>query len=220
MARKAAIITLSLVLSASVYMVGCGDGGRNEISATRTVTQDAAPPAPSATPEAPPEGKAAPAADPHAGMAMPNPHTAATAPQSPGFAWATPEGWTEAPAKPMRLVTFNIDADTECYVTILQGTGGGVEMNANRWLGQMGQEPLSPELVAALPKTPVGDAEGVLVEAAGSFQGMSGEAKAGYKMLGVIAEQAGQGIFVKMIGPEATVTAQRDQFLAFCASLR
>lgn len=220
MATRAAITALFLVLLVSVAVFGCGKGGgRDEIAASRTVTQEPAPPAPPASPQQRPE---APAPDPHAGMAMPapDPHAGATSPHGPSFAWTAPEGWTEGPAKPMRLVTFNIDADTECYVTLLQGTGGGVEMNANRWLKQMGREPLSPDLVAALPKVPVGDAEGVLVEATGSYQGMSGDAKAGYKLLGAIAERDGVGIFVKMTGPEATVTAQRDAFLAFCASIR
>jgi len=153
---------------------------------------------------------------------------AATAPpmEAPqrAYKWVVPEGWMEASPTPMRIGNFRVGEgkQTECYVTVLKGTGGGTEMNVNRWRGQMGVEgdPLNAEAIGKLPKIPMLGKEVPLVEVPGTYQGMSGETKTGYMLLGSICELGDESVFVKMIGPESVVRAEHEKFIAFCGSLK
>lgn len=140
------------------------------------------------------------------------------------YQWVVPEGWTEIAKTAMRIANFRIgdEQQAECYVTVLKGTGGGTEMNINRWRGQMGTEnaPLSPEAIQQLPKISMFGKEVPLAEATGTYQGMMGETKTGYMLMGTICELGEESVFVKIIGPESVVRAQRDKFVAFCGSLK
>ena len=40
------------------------------------------------------------------------------------------------------------------------------------------------------------------------------------RMLGAVSILDGQAVFVKMTGPDAEVNAERDNFIAFCQSLK
>jgi hypothetical protein len=167
----------------------------------------AAPPAPAA-PAAPPAPAPAPAA----------------APAAPGrdlsqLQWDAPAHWTRGGERMMRLVTFTV-GQSECYVTQLAGDGGGVEMNLNRWQGQMGQPDLDAAAIAALPRINILGVESPLIDIAGDFTNMDGSAQPGARMLGTVTLLDGQSLFVKMTGPDAEIAAERDHFIAFCQSLR
>ena len=119
----------------------------------------------------------------------------------------------------MRLVTFRTGA-VECYVVILGGTGGGVVGNIQRWVGQLGLEVPSEAEVAAMPLVEVLGVQAPLLEATGDYTGMGdAEATPGVMMLGLPVLISGRAVFLKMLGPEKEVAAQRDSFLAFAASL-
>ena len=122
----------------------------------------------------------------------------------------------------MRVANFKLAAnpEVECYLTVLQGAAGGIEANINRWRGQMSQEALKPEDIAALPRIDVLGKQGAVVETLGSFSGMTGDPKPGYALLGMIVELPERSVFVKMTGPETAVKAEKDRFLAFCRSLK
>ena len=135
-----------------------------------------------------------------------------------GFAWRVPEGWTRGADRPMRLVTYTV-GETECYVTVLSGDGGGVPLNLNRWLGQLGLPPLSEETLRNLPPLDVLGAPAPLLEAVGTYTGMGGDSSPGTALLGIASVAAGQGVFIKMIGPEAEVATEKENFIAFCESL-
>ncbi|MFC1736603.1 hypothetical protein ACFL1X_10845 [Candidatus Hydrogenedentota bacterium] len=136
--------------------------------------------------------------------------------------WTTPEGWTEAPKKMMRVVTFNMGAENavECYVSVLSGSAGGVEANVNRWRDQLGIVALTPDEVAALPTIPLLGTEAVFMEGKGTFTGMTGEGKADQALLGVVCQLPEKCIFVKMIGPADEAMKQKDNFTAFCKSIK
>ena len=119
----------------------------------------------------------------------------------------------------MRAVTYQTGA-VECYVTTLTGTGGGLEANINRWCGQIGQEALTSEVIAALPRITMLGQEAVLVELAGDYSGMGDDAAAGSMLLGTVCELPGETVFVKMTGPEAAVRAEKESFLAFSKSIK
>jgi hypothetical protein len=139
------------------------------------------------------------------------------------FSWTVPEGWSEVPPTPMRVGNFRVgpQGEAECYLAVLDGAGGGALMNINRWRSQMGagEDSYKDEDVAKLPKISMLGKDAPLVETAGAYQGMMGEAKPGFLLIGTVCELDGQSVFVKMIGPEGVVKEQRDKFIAFCGSL-
>jgi hypothetical protein len=151
-------------------------------------------------------------------MPMPTPEAAA-----PALEWDVPDGWRLAPDRPMRLVTYTMGAtgETECYVSVFADSAGGLEANINRWLAQLGREPLTAAAIADLPAIEILGRQCPLVQATGAYTGMMGFAKPGYALLGAVCLlPEGGSIFVKMIGPEAEVLAEVDRFAAFCKSLR
>lgn len=137
------------------------------------------------------------------------------------LAFEVPAYWKRVGERPMRLVTYVLGTvgETECYISPLSGTGGGVEANLNRWLGQMGQPPLDAAAIDALPKLSVLDQEVSLLETSGTFTSMRGETKSGYAMVGVFLPMSDTSYSLKIIGPEEDVTANKAAFVAFCESL-
>ena len=138
------------------------------------------------------------------------------------LSWDKPEGWIEESARSMRLVSFEVGAagEAECYVSVLGGGAGGVEANVNRWRQQVGLAALTPKEVDELPQLDVLGGQATLFEASGSFTGMNGQtAKGEQSILGIIRTFASDVLFVKMVGPSELVTSERDNFIAFCASL-
>jgi len=199
---------LTVALVVLLALAGCGRQGAKEISETRT----SAPPPP-----------AAQAMPPGHDMKMP-PAEGALPPGHPSispYKWQVPEGWSEAPATSMRIGNFKVASspETECYLTLLKGTAGGVDANINRWRRQMDQPELKPEEIAALPKTDALGQQVPVVEIEGSFTGMAGQKFPDYMLLGTVATLADETLFVKMTGPAAVVKAEKDHFLAFCKSL-
>ena len=138
-----------------------------------------------------------------------------------GFTWEIPAGWLPEPRRPMRTVTFKLPGeDTECYVVVLGGDGGGLAANINRWCDQMGRPHLDADDMAALTRIPMLGGEGTVVSIEGSYEGMSGESVEAATMLGAVCLLPGRSVFVKLIGPTASVEPQREAFLEFCKSMK
>lgn len=194
------------VVLAAIALAACGNSGEpKQVTQTRTV----------AAPSAPPAAKAMP---PMGGeKAMPPGH-----PSVAPFQYVKPDSWDEAPPTTMRMANFRLKAnpEAECYLTLLQGAAGGVAANINRWRAQMQQPELSEAEVAALPEVDVLGKPSKVVELTGNYVGMTGGEKAGHMLLGMVTELSGRTLFVKMTGPEAVVRPEKDNFLAFCRSLR
>ena len=149
-----------------------------------------------------------------ANMAIPAP--AAT------YAGTAPESWQALPTNANRIANFKVDpeVDAECYLSVLPNAGGGVEANVNRWRAQLSLEPLAPGAMAELPTLPVLGQDALLVEFEGAYTGMGGaDAKEGYGLLGIILEDQGNAVFVKMTGPAEVVRREKDHFIAYCQSL-
>ena len=156
--------------------------------------------------------------DPHMRSEQrPSPSVHETAP----LTWQAPEGWVQMPSTPIRVANFRVGdpAHAECYISVLPGTAGGIEANIARWRVQMGQtDRLTPDAVADLPRITVLGRQAPLVEVTGRFAD-SDESGSSDMLLGTVCELEAQTIFVKMVGAEPTVRAQRDAFIAFCASI-
>lgn len=136
------------------------------------------------------------------------------------FAWDVPAGWQPLPPTELRLANFRISERGECSLSVLRGTGGGVQANINRWRVQMGLAPASAEEIAALPRAEILGRPSPIVEITGAFSGMAGRTESDWALLGAICLQPDAALFVKMIGPAEEVLPQREAFLAFCRSIR
>jgi len=138
----------------------------------------------------------------------------ANKPPAVRYTGTTPAGWETQPGQPARFrdLVWRVAGDdsTECYLTAR--TGGGIAMNLNRWYDQF-QLPAAP--VETLPEVELAGKQGRLLELSGSYNGKPGQGM----MLAFTAE--GESVTtLKFTGPEATVKAHRDAFLALCKSLR
>lgn len=135
-------------------------------------------------------------------------HAAATG--GPAIAWTLPAGWSDAPAKPMRLAVFSVPPDGECGLFVFPG-GGDKLANVNRWRGQVGLPPLDqPGLEGALAAGDCGF---------GRFSWLS-VAGADRAFLAAMLDTPGGQCFVKLEAPPARLAGLTGAFLAFCASLR
>ncbi len=142
---------------------------------------------------------------------------------APEFAWETPEGWVERGATSMRIANFSPAGhpDAECYLTMLPGGAGGLVANLNRWRSQMGQPELDETQIGELPTRDFLGMTATVVEVQGTYSGMGDiPAKSDSGLLGLIAVRPEFCVFVKMVAPQDVVSAESDNFFAFCDSLR
>ncbi|TLD70151.1 hypothetical protein FEM03_13230 [Phragmitibacter flavus] len=143
------------------------------------------------------------------------------------FSFATPEGWSVAPAASgpmagMRLVDmrFGPNGEGECFLSMMPGAAGGFEANLNRWRGQMGLPAYTAEELAALPKREMFGQEATYVDFEGTFTNVGAAAPLeGYRMIGLIQQTPKFTLFVKMTGPKALVEANQEAFMEFAQSI-
>jgi len=137
------------------------------------------------------------------------------------FHWTAPESWIAQKTSQFRLINYQVAENTECYLTVLPGDGGGITPNINRWRGQMGLGPLSEGGISELELKPLLGSEAYAISCDGSFGGMGAQKqREGYRMLGLIQNFSGIMISVKMVGPLEEVKASTEDFFAFCESIR
>lgn len=135
--------------------------------------------------------------------------------------WETPAGWTELAPTGTREANFKVagDAKTECYLTRLAGSAGGLESNINRWRTQISLPPLAADEIAKLPRLEWLGAEAVLVNFEGQWKGMSGtEGEQGWRLVGLLSVRPDESLFLKMVGPSEVVSANLEPFVMLAAS--
>jgi hypothetical protein len=74
------------------------------------------------------------------------------------FSWKTPENWKEIQGNDMRLASFvPLQNESEFLLSLLQlpSSGGGIEANLKRWLGQIKVELSETELRKFVEQAPV-----------------------------------------------------------------
>jgi hypothetical protein len=165
------------------------------------------------------------AAPPSSGDGGSNPHAGAA---GGGFDPAKlqfdlPVGWVKGGDKPMRVATFTPPntKGSECYISIFPGDVGGLTSNVNRWRSQMGLPEIGAAEIAKLPKLTVMKQQATVVDLRGKLNdAMTNRVMENARFLGVICPLDGWTLFVKMTGPEAEISAAKDDFTAFCQSLR
>lgn len=141
-----------------------------------------------------------------------------SAPAETSIKHEAPEGWNPTATSAFRKLAFEIVADentkAECTVIALgPAPGSGTLLqNVNRWRGEAKLEATDEATADALPKIKIGKDEGVLVEAISDVEG-------GKSVIGAICDKGSQVWFVKLFGPAALVSREKENFLKFCNSL-
>jgi hypothetical protein len=134
-----------------------------------------------------------------------------------GVSWILPEGWSIDP-KPvsMRFVTVvksSGDAP-EVAVTRFPGDVGGLPLNINRWLGQVGLPSVSPaEAIAMVQVVPGAEVPGV------SVADLHNEAS-DQRLVVYIVPGATETLFFKVFGGSASVGAVFDEVGTMAKSTR
>jgi hypothetical protein len=203
-----------LLLSVSLLAFGCKPAP--QVSRYK-VEPEAAPAA-----AAPATAPAAPVAAQHApspAVAAPMVAPASMKAEAAGFEapkWAKlPTGWSVGPENSMRKATWIVsgpnDTKAEIAVTVFPGNVGGLTANVNRWRGQIGLLPASPDEIAASTKTvKVGGLESQ------RFVMTSTDGKKAVDA--VLTAKDGATWFFKMNGETAAVEANGAAFVAFLSS--
>ncbi len=148
------------------------------------------------------------------------PLPAASASALPQLTWKTPDGWTEVPPGQMRVASFKVNGvdgkSADVSVIPLPGLAGSDDANVNRWRGQVGLSPASPdELKKSAESVEAGGQPAQLYDIAGQNPG-SGDAE---RILGVIQHRDDMAWFFKMTGDAGLVEKQKPSFVAFLESL-
>ena len=122
----------------------------------------------------------------------------------------------------MRLVSFAPTgaSKAEVYIPFRGGAAAGLRPNGVRWRGQMGQPPLDAAGLAKLPTLKVLGRDAPFLEVNGSFTGMGGEKVADATLFAVFCALEGRVVTVKMTGPTEVLKKEKDNFVAFCESLK
>jgi hypothetical protein len=135
-------------------------------------------------------------------------------PDKPGVKWDLPEGWTTAPASPMRYASFAVERNGEkadISVVTFPGDGGNDVDNINRWRQQIGLPVVGAEVLKSMI-APM-HAHDVQIDSVD----MTG---ASARVLAAWTRQSGQAWFFKMTGPATLVEQEKPKFVAFVQSLR
>jgi hypothetical protein len=199
-----------LLLSTSLLAFGCKPApqiARYEVK-SEAAPAAAAPAAPVATQPSPSPAVAAPMVAPASMKA-----------EAAGFdapKWAKlPAGWSVGPENSMRKATWIVsgpnDSKAEIAVTVFPGSVGGLTANVNRWRGQIGLPPASPDEISTSAKTvKVGGLESQ------RFVMTSTDGKKSVDA--VLTAKDGATWFFKMNGETAAVEANGAAFVAFLSS--
>ena len=134
---------------------------------------------------------------------------------------APPESWDLAtpfgPEKARFSISEGLIGSANVSMTVLQGDGGGMLGNVNRWRGQLGLEPVEEKDLEDLLK-PVGalGEEARLVD----FTGTSKRSQLEERLIGVIAPQGELTWFYKLMGTPDLVEKSQEEFLGYLPDWR
>ncbi len=145
-----------------------------------------------------------------------------------------PTGWiARTPASSMRVAEFTLprasaDAeDAELVLYFFGGTGGSVEANLQRWIGQISQpDGRASRDLARTTTFKAGPLDVTLLDVTGTYVAevtpgaASRHNKPGFRMMAAVIQTPAGPYFVKTVGPAATVARWADAVLGFLKSVR
>ena len=133
-----------------------------------------------------------------------------------------PSGWVQLNARGPEKERYGIDEgklvyETTITVTVLEGSGGGIDANFNRWRGQLGLPPLEgSDLNATLQAVPNLGEEVRMVD----INGTSSRTSAPSRLVGVIMSLNELTWFYKLSGSPESVGEHKEEFLEFLNNWR
>jgi hypothetical protein len=136
-------------------------------------------------------------------------------------AYQTPTGWTEQPgSNDMRVTSFRVGSGADSAEIIIsrirQGQAGSLVSNFNRWRGQVGLDPIATESDGNMQYGIVAGQPGMFV----TYTGPAADGAAPKQVSVAMTIVGADDWFIKMLGPQSTVTAQQDTFRQFVNSLK
>ena len=135
-------------------------------------------------------------------------------------AWTIPADWKEGELAQFLVARFVIqgagDATATVNVSQLDGNGGGLLPNLNRWRNQLGQPPITE---ADAAKLPVIDAGGIQATVA-DFTGTDARTGKAAQLVGVVLPRNNQTWFYKLMGDPDVVAQQKDALIKFVQSAK
>jgi hypothetical protein len=151
-----------------------------------------------------------------------------------GLTFNAPPAWTSVPtSSSMRVAQYSIpraggDAqDAELVVYYFGGTGGSVEANIERWVGQMQQPDGRPSsAVMKRQSRTVNGLKVTLVDVPGTYVAeMTPGAtqrhnSPNFHLRAAVIETANGPYFIKLTGPAKTVAASEKAFESFLGSVK
>lgn len=145
-----------------------------------------------------------------------------------GLVMPKPVAWQwQAPTVQFRALQYAVPtkaagtSDAELVFSVFAaGDGGPMDMNVKRWISQFRAEDGSPAEAIIADSTVNGIAVKT-IELAGLYQGMGQAApRPGIRQLGAILRTADGTVFIRLVGPDATVESWRGEFDAMIAGVR
>jgi hypothetical protein len=151
-----------------------------------------------------------------------------------GLTFTTPEGWRKVTTtSSMRVADFSLphadgdSEDAELVVYYFGGQAGSVDANIQRWVGQM-QQPggRASSQVAKKQTRKVNGLDVTLLDLSGTFvaemsPGASAHnSKPNFRLRAAVIETAHGPYYIKLTGPQQTVSKWDASFERFVASLK
>jgi hypothetical protein len=136
--------------------------------------------------------------------------------------WQVPSGWVEQPRPQMLNAKFVVAGEggskADINVTVLQGDGGGLLANINRWRQQqLGLGAWKdPDVEKNVTNFDGANGKAMLVD----FKGTDVRTRRPARLIGAIVPVAGQTWFYKLMGDESVVERERDSFIKFVSSAK
>jgi pyruvate/2-oxoglutarate dehydrogenase complex dihydrolipoamide acyltransferase (E2) component len=144
------------------------------------------------------------------GLTMPKPVT---------WVWTAPSMQFRALQYAVPALGVNAPAAELVFSVFLAGDGGPVDANLDRWSNQFRAGNAAAESKRA--QSTVNGMQVSRVESVGDYMGMGAAApRPGYMQLGAIVQAPGRTVFMKVVGPQATVESNRAAFDAMIAGIR
>jgi hypothetical protein len=148
--------------------------------------------------------------------------------------FAAPSGWKAvATSSSMRVAQFALPraagdaAEAELVVYYFGGSGGTVEANIERWLGQMQQPDGTPSSAVAKRHTrTINGLKVTLVDVGGTYvaETMPGSPQRhnspNFRLRAAVIETPRGPYFIKLTGPSRTIAAAEKAFEQFLGSLK
>jgi hypothetical protein len=144
-------------------------------------------------------------------------HSASADPSEPKL--QAPAHWKAVPPGPMLKFKYSISADggkqAEVTISSLAGDGGGTLPNLNRWRGQLMLQPVENDQLAKLGSPmQIGGAPVTVYD----MKGTSAKSGDPARMVVLSVPAGGQSWFYKLLGDEAVVEKEKENFLKFVQS--